>query len=182
MIVMGDEIRRTQGGNNNAYCQDNETNWFDWNLVKRHADVHRFVRLLIARRLLRDAEHELERVSLNVLIERATKAWHGVKLNQPDWGDCSHSVALRAELQKEGLRFQLIMNAFWEPLEFELPRLQNGGQWRRWIDTGLDSPLDIVPWETAPPVPGSTYRAEARSVVMLHETSVRSSSMAGDNM
>ena len=54
MILMGDEVRRTQHGNNNAYCQDNETSWFDWTLVARHADVHRFVKLLIARRLLRD--------------------------------------------------------------------------------------------------------------------------------
>ena len=53
---MGDEVRRTQHGNNNAYCQDNETSWFDWTLLEKHADVHRFVRLLIARRLLRDLE------------------------------------------------------------------------------------------------------------------------------
>ncbi len=55
MILMGDEVRRTQHGNNNAYCQDNETSWFDWTLVAKHADVHRFVRLLNAQRLLRDA-------------------------------------------------------------------------------------------------------------------------------
>ena len=53
MILMGDEVRRTQGGNNNAYCQDNETSWFDWTLLEKHADVHRFVKLLTARRLLR---------------------------------------------------------------------------------------------------------------------------------
>ena len=51
MILMGDEVRRTQLGNNNAYCQDNENNWFDWALLEKHADVHRFVKLLIARRL-----------------------------------------------------------------------------------------------------------------------------------
>ena len=68
MIVMGDEVRRTQRGNNNAYCQDNETSWFDWTLLARHADVHRFVKLLIARRLMRDVEHERRRVSLNQLL------------------------------------------------------------------------------------------------------------------
>ena len=68
MIVMGDEVRRTQRGNNNAYCQDNETSWFDWTLLSKHADVHRFVKLLIARRLLRDVEHERRRVSLNQLL------------------------------------------------------------------------------------------------------------------
>ena len=64
MILMGDEVRRTQRGNNNAYCQDNERAWFDWTLLEQHADVHRFVRLLNARRLLRDVEHEEQRVSL----------------------------------------------------------------------------------------------------------------------
>ena len=65
MILMGDEVRHTQHGNNNAYCQDNELSWFDWTLVEKHADVHRFVKLLIARRLLRDGEHERNRVSLD---------------------------------------------------------------------------------------------------------------------
>ena len=63
----------------------------------------------------------------------------------------------------------MILNAYWEPLDFELPPLDQeyGPVWRRWIDTGLDSPNDIVQWQTAPAVPGSTYRAEARSVVVL---------------
>ena len=49
MILMGDEVRRTQRGNNNAYCQDNEISWFDWTLLMKHPDVHRFVSLLNAR-------------------------------------------------------------------------------------------------------------------------------------
>jgi glycogen operon protein len=169
MILMGDEVRQTQGGNNNAYCHDNETSWFNWNLLQRHADILRFTRLHIARRLLRDVSHEQERLSLNALLQQAKKAWHGVKLGQPDWGDSSHSVALSAEVPKEGLRFHLILNAYWEPLVFELPPTGTDSRnpWRRWIDTALDSPHDIVPWENAPPVPGNTYRAEARSVVAL---------------
>src|SRR6266576_2218924 len=113
MILMGDEVRRTQQGNNNAYCQDNETSWFDWTLVAKHADVHRFVALINARRLLRDAEPEGRRLSLNQVLRKAIKAWHG------------------------------------------------------WIDTTLDSPQDIVEWGTAPTVPGGTYRAGPRSVVVL---------------
>jgi isoamylase len=166
MILMGDEVRHTQGGNNNAYCQDNDISWFDWSRVKKHADVHRFVQLLIARRLLRDVEHERQRVSLTTMLDQANKAWHGVKPFQADWGDSSHSVALGAELKREGLRFHLILNAFWEPLTFELPKPE-GGSWKRWIDTGLDSPNDIVAWKTAPAISGDTYRALARSVVML---------------
>jgi glycogen operon protein len=169
MILMGDEVRRTQRGNNNAYCHDNDTNWFDWTLLAKHADVHRFVTLLNARRTMRDVEHERQRLSLTQLIGQANKAWHGVKLGQPDWSQHSHSVAFSGELRKERILFYMILNAYWEPLHFELPPVPDGSDnpWRRWIDTALDSPLDIVPWQTAPSIPGYTYRAEARSVVML---------------
>jgi isoamylase len=173
MILMGDEVRHTQRGNNNAYCHDNEISWFDWALVEKHADVHRFVRLLIERRLLRDVGHERQRTSLNELIRGANKAWHGAQLYQPDWGDRSHSVAFGAELRNEGLRFHLILNAYWEPLDFELPGVAGGAPWRRWIDTALDTPHDIAPWQEAPAVPGGAYRAQARSVVMLFASAGR---------
>ena len=171
MLLMGDEVRRTQEGNNNAYCQDNETSWFDWTLVDRHADLHRFVRLLNGRRLLRDVEHERQRVSLNQLIKQATKAWHGVKVGQPDWGKQSHSFALSTSLRGEGLFVYVILNAYWEPLDFELPLPDHPERkaWRRWIDTSRPSPEDIVLWETAPVVDGLTYRAGPRSVVVLFE-------------
>ena len=167
MILMGDEVRHTQGGNNNAYCQDNDISWLDWKRIDKHADVHRFLKLLIERRLLRNVEHERQRTSLTTMLAQAKKAWHGVKLFQPDWGDSSHSVALGAEVKRKGLRFHLILNAYWEPLTFELPRLEGADSWRRWIDTGLDSPNDIVPWQTAPVLPDASHRAESRSVVML---------------
>ena len=169
MILMGDEVRRTQRGNNNAYCHDDETVWFDWTLVAKHADVHRFVTLLNTRRTLRDMEHERQRMSLTQLIGQANKAWHGVKLGQPDWSQHSHSVAFSGELRKERILFYMILNSYWEPLHFDLPPVPDGSDnpWRRWIDTALDSPLDIVPWQTAPSIPVYTYRAEARSVVVL---------------
>jgi isoamylase len=167
MILMGDEVRHTQGGNNNAYCQDNDISWFDWRCVKKHADVHRFFKLLIERRLRRDVEHEQNRVSLTTLINQAHQAWHGVKLNQPDWGDASHAIAFGAVLKNEGVYFHFILNAYWEPLVFELPKAPPDNPWRRWVDTGLDSPEDIMPWQATKPVSGQSYRAEARSVVML---------------
>jgi glycogen operon protein len=167
MILMGDEVRRTQHGNNNAYCHDNELSWFDWTLIEKHASLRRFVSLLCARRRLRTAEHGRRRVSLGTMLRDAQKAWHGIKLDQPDWSDASYSVALGGELRTEGLRFHLILNAYWNPLEFELPKLAGGVSWRRWIDTSLDSPNDIVPWESAPTVSENPYRTEARTVVML---------------
>ena len=165
MILMGDEVRRTQGGNNNAYCHDDESTWFDWSLLEKHADVHRFVTLLAKRRLLRDVEHEQRRVSLTQLIAGAVKAWHGVKLGQADWSEHSHSVAFTAEIAKDRMMVHMILNAYWEPLEFEVPPAP--GPWRRWIDTSLSSPDDIVELRKTPPVPGRTYRAGPRSVVVL---------------
>jgi glycogen operon protein len=71
--------------------------------------------------------------------------------------------------EKQDLLCYFILNAFWEPLDFELPRTgKSGTTWRRWIDTALDSPEDIVEWETAPVVATQTYRAMARSVVALY--------------
>lgn len=70
-------------------------------------------------------------------------------------------------MKKEGLVFYLLMNAYWEALEFELPAT-NGKPWRRWIDTALPSPDDIVPWQTGPTVAGPTYPSGPRSVVMLY--------------
>jgi isoamylase len=103
MLLMGDEVRRTQHGNNNAYCHDNAGNWFDWTLLSKHADVHRFTKLLIARRVLRNERHERDRVSLNEMLRQARTAWHGVELSQPDWGRDSHALAFGAEMPAEGL-------------------------------------------------------------------------------
>jgi glycogen operon protein len=163
---MGDEMRRTQHGNNNAYCQDNPISWLDWTLLERHADLHRFVSLLNARRLLRDEMHERRRVPLGRMIWEASKTWHGVVAGRPDWGLHSHSVALEAALPREGLRIYLVLNAYWEPLDFELPPA-GAAAWCRWIDTAQDSPDDIVPWREARPVAGPRYPVGPRSVALL---------------
>jgi isoamylase len=169
MISMGDEVRRTQLGNNNAYCQDNEISWFDWTQVAKHADVHRFATMLIARRLFRDCDQAGQCPSLNEFLRDANKSWHGVRLGQPDWSNFSHSLALNAEAPDKSLTLHVILNAYWEPLEFELPQpgSDEGSSWRRWIDTSLESPHDISDWETAQPLPGRTYRAGPRSVVVF---------------
>jgi isoamylase len=169
MILMGDEVRRTQHGNNNAYCQDDEIGWFDWTLVTKHADVLRFVSLLNARRLSFDEEPDLERLALNQLLRKAKRVWHGVKLGRLDWCHSCHSLAFTAEATNENLLFHMILNAYWEPLEFELPPADQKGEitWRRWIDTALDSPHEIEEWQAAPLIPSRTYRAAPYSVVVL---------------
>ena len=169
MMLMGDEVRRTQRGNNNAYCQDNETSWFDWTLLATRADIHRFVALLNARRVLRGAKPERQRVALSQLLRNAAITWHGVKLGEPDWRHSSHSIAFTAKSAMDRASYHVIINAYWEPLEFELPPVSEGGRhpWRRWIDTFLDSPHDIVEWKSAPAIAARSYRAEPRSVVVL---------------
>jgi isoamylase len=169
MMLMGDEVRRTQRGNNNAYGQDNEISWFDWTLLTQRAGVHRFVSVLNARRVLRDVEHQRHRVVLNDLIQQANITWHGVELGRPDWRPTSHSIAFTARLPIERMSFHVLINAYWEPLDYELPPISEGvrAPWRRWIDTFLDSPDDIVEWEHASVVAGRTYRAAPRSMVVL---------------
>jgi glycogen operon protein len=164
-ILMGDEVRRTQRGNNNAYCQDNQLSWFDWSLLSKHAHVRRFVRLLLSRRVTRRMEQERRRSSLNEWLREATWRWHGVKTGKPGWSRDSPSLAFSAELPEEGLRFYWILNAYWEPLDFEVPAATE--PWRRWIDTALDSPHDIIEWQAAPLFPGRTNHAAKRSVVAL---------------
>ena len=172
MFVMGDEVRRTQLGNNNAYCHDNEANWFDWSLLSKHADLYRFVKTLISRRRLRGGDSEFQGMTLTEIISKGLKGWHGVKLNQPDWDDDSHSIALSVRLANDILHVYLIFNAYWEPLNFELPVMETGQRdpWRRWIDTSLESPDDIVEWQEAPSVAGYTYQVGPRSVTVLWAT------------
>ena len=169
MLLMGDEVRRTQHGNNNAYCQNGENGWFDWRLVDRHADVRRFVKLLNLFRLRRDVVADEESaLSLNQLLERTDIQWHGVSLDRPDWSEHSHSLAFT--VKSFGSRFLLhsIFNAYWEPLTFELPVTAAKDQvWRRCIDTALTSPDDIWPWDLAPSVADRNYLAQPRSVVVL---------------
>jgi glycogen operon protein len=168
MLLMGDEIRRTQQGNNNAYCQDNEISWFDWTLVDRYADVLRFVRVLNAFRKQRDVVVEGSTLNLNELLQRAKIRWSGVALDHPDWGEHSHSLAMTLESLRARFLFHCLFNAYTEPLTFELPSVAPGDEpWRRCIETALPSPEDASPWDRAPVVHDRVYVAQPRSVVLL---------------
>jgi glycogen operon protein len=169
MLRMGDEVRRTQGGNNNAYCQDNETSWFDWRQVERHADVYRFVRILISARLMRDTSGRDDDLTLSQIIRQAQIEWHGIRLGQPDWGHNSHSIALTACNRSGGIVFHFMINAYSETLIFELPPPQRlpGSCWLRWFDTSCSSPNDIVPWDEAQSYDGTTYELPPHSLAVL---------------
>ena len=169
MILMGDEVRRTQWGNNNAYCQNNEIGWFDWTLPEKNADLLRFVRRLISARQRRDYTDVAPTLTLNQLLSQARIQWHGVRLHQPDWGDDSHSIAVT--VWSLGGRFvtHLMINAYWKPLRFEIPPVPDSSLqgWRRWIDTARASPDDICSRGEAPRVRGATCLVEAHSLVAL---------------
>jgi isoamylase len=93
MIVAGDEVRRTQRGNNNAYCQDNEISWFDWYLVQRNQEIFRFFKEMIAFRARHPVVHR-RRFFTGEMNERglADIAWHGCQLNAPGWSDPTSAV------------------------------------------------------------------------------------------
>ena len=168
MLLMGDEVRRTQGGNNNVFCQDNIISWFDWTLVEKHADVHRFVRELIALRMNRDLPVERLDMTLNELMRQQPVQWHGVRLNAPDWAHESHTLVGTVRLLGYPLLLNFIVNAYWEALEFELPALGEAQEsWRKCVDTSLNPPDDICRWADAQRLQGPTCLVQPRSVVLL---------------
>jgi len=171
MLLMGDEIRRTQGGNNNGYCLGADTAGFDWASLSREAQLHRFARELIRLRTGRSfPTRRLLAAAPGPLIPRRME-WHGVRLSQPDWSDQSHSLAVRIEWEGTELTLHLLLNAYWEALAFEVPPLADGqAGWRRCLDTSRASPEDICFDLEAPLITSSTVVVEPRSVVALLAT------------
>ncbi|NLT72783.1 MAG: glycogen debranching protein GlgX [Chloroflexi bacterium] len=169
MILGGDEFARTQAGNNNAYCQDNETSWHNWSLAEERADLVRFVRLLVALRQRHPTltkEHRMDGRPYDAMLYDGV-LFHGVHISQPDWGYHSHSLAMQLQALRGDTGLYAIMNAYHEPLEFELP---SESRWRRLIDTALASPEDIVENESEGPVLADPrYRAAPHSMVVLGE-------------
>jgi isoamylase len=168
MLLMGDEVRRTQGGNNNAYGHDDPTSWFDWTAVGRHADIHRFTKGLIRiRRRVATLLDMPDDAGLLDMLRDAQHEWSGVDVGKPDLGDESHSIALTIRADAGALH--LIFNAYWEALDFALPAPDaTAGPWQRVVDTSLDAPDDItVDIDGATEVTGGTYRTGPRSVVLL---------------
>ena len=168
MLLMGDEVRRTQGGNNNAYCLDDPTSWFDWSGTERHADVLRFTKGLIRlrRRLASLLEVPGEKNLLD-LLANATIEWSGATLGAPDLGESSRSVAVTIHAGTGAMH--LIFNAYWEPIEFELPQLDETlDGWRRIVDTSRQAPDDLASTFTeAQVISTPAYRTEPRSITIL---------------
>jgi glycogen operon protein len=158
MLLAGDEFLRTQQGNNNAWCQDNEVSWVDWRLRERHADFFRFVKELIALRKRHPAlrRRSFFRGSGPQRNQPPDVVWHGVEPGQPDFSPTSRTLALaidgRYTDRGPDRDFYCVFNAWQERLPFHVPRSPSGRPWRRLIDTALPSPQDVVGPDEGPPV------------------------------
>jgi glycogen operon protein len=154
MIVMGDEVGRTQLGNNNTYCQDNDLNWLDWTLVEKNSDLFRFFKNCIAFRhthpLLRNRHFFSNRD--HVGSGYPDISWHGTEAWHPDWSDSSRTLAfmLDGKHAHGGMAqddtIYVAMNMHWDAHWFSLPGLSDGKTWHVFANTGSNSPDDI--WES----------------------------------
>jgi glycogen operon protein len=160
LLLMGDEFARTQQGNNNAYCQDNDISWVDWNLAQKNAGLVRFTSLMIALRKKYFA------ISREQFLGRVS--WHGTKVGDPDWTGQARTLAMQLSGGNGQPNFYVIFNAHWEPHRFALPSLDGHWRWRRLMDTNLPSPDDVVEEKNAVPLnPGDHYFVSPRSTVIL---------------
>jgi glycogen operon protein len=171
MFVAGDEVRRTQQGNNNAYCQDNEISWFDWRLVEKNRSLLRFWKLLIAARTHFHAGRAGRPGGFfkGEVNERGLPdiAWHGTQLNDPGWDDPNARCLAFTLGGFEGESdLHAVLNMYWDALEFEVP-IVPGRRWYRIVDTARPSPDDIVETARQVPIDGHQVRVEGRSVLIL---------------
>jgi len=178
MILGGDEFLRTQRGNNNAYCQDNEISHFDWSLAAKNKDMVEFVRRLIAfRKRTPLFRRRIFFSCQDGVLDRCKDInWYDENLNPPDWGNPEkRCLAFLIEgdkmneiSQNHGKDVMVIINSHWEEKHFHLPKSNNGETWYRIIDTALSPGKDISEDDKAYPLPSKeNYLAAPRSVVVL---------------
>ncbi len=168
MLLMGDEVRRSQLGNNNAYCQDNEISWFDWSGLDKYADLRRFTKYLIDFTQAKAIFRQKKILATTTTTKAPQIIWHGTRLGHPDWRDDSHSLAFSLNHPECGEHLHVMLNAYWQPLIFDLPPpRQPGNCWHRIVDTALLAPEDFCPLEAASPIEEGIYKVEARSSVVL---------------
>lgn len=168
MLLMGDEVRRTQLGNNNAYCHDSEINWFNWNLIKENEELLKFVSNLI--------EFTQEKAIFNWCSSwkeggpagSSIIKWHGIKPGKPDFSFHSRTIAFELDDFVSKEHYYIGFNTYWEPLVFELPVLPNKKLWKRIIDTNLPSPLDFAVQGEEEVINSFYYNLQPRSGILLY--------------
>jgi glycogen operon protein len=160
MLSAGDEVRRTQRGNNNAYCQDNAVSWFDWHLLKRHGDIRRFVRELIRFRKKEVAVRQPYFMTGQSKTSNGLPdiSWYGALGGAVPWNNSLDRsltcliAAVPPTTEHEGSLYHLLMmfHGGWEPREFCFPAVCQKFSWRLFLDTSSAAPNDIFPEGTGP--------------------------------
>jgi glycogen operon protein len=177
MILGGDEMGRTQKGNNNAYCQDNEISWYNWPLLQRNSGLFRFVREMIAFRLrhhgfMRPEFYTGRNGSYNAIPDIT---WFDEWGKTPDWENIGYSIAMRMDGSRSDILadrddndFFIMLNGGSKKTVFSICLPLPGKRWVRAVDTALSSPEDILlpGMEKDLPYPGR-YTVQARSMVIL---------------
>ncbi len=159
LFLGGDEFRRSQGGNNNAFCQDNETSWYNWNLLQKNQEIFRFTREMIAfrkrHRVLREVKFYTDE----------DVAWLSPEAQTPDWHGQTRSLGCRIHGERE---LYLMFHADPTERRFAVPRLTEGKTWCCAVDTSRPMPYDICPAGTEKPlIDGQSYVVSPRSMVIL---------------
>jgi glycogen operon protein len=162
MLLGGDEFRRTQGGNNNAYCQDNATSWHDWGCLERHKDIFRFTQGILAFR----RAHPI--LSKEQFYTEAEIRWFGPRGGLPNWAEPKEKQLACLIHEDEKHALWLMFNAGAETVDFSLPALPPGDRWYRAADTGRQVPQDLFPAGEEPPWEDpQAYRLGPRSSAIL---------------
>jgi isoamylase len=162
MLLAGDEFRRGQGGNNNAYCQDNETSWVDWSLLDRHREVRRFVQGILA---FRRAHSALRR---EAFYTGEDIQWLAADGRSPDWSD-PRQKSLACLIYGHGESdLYCMFNASPTAIRFFLPPPPRLGSWYLALDTAQPTPRDVCATGDARALRNRTrYAAEPHSAVIL---------------
>ena len=168
LFVAGDEIRRTQGGNNNTYCHDNELNWFDWSLVEKNGEIYRFFKHMIAFRRKHPVLHRSrffsgERNDRDLL----DVSWHGLEVGKPSWDDPeARVIACTLGGFDDDADIHIMTNMGSNDETFELPGVM-GRRWYKVVDTGEMSPGDFLDRDSSRPIASTECAVRAHSIVVL---------------
>ncbi|MDR2069706.1 MAG: glycogen debranching protein GlgX [Spirochaetaceae bacterium] len=177
MILGGDELGRTQQGNNNAYCQDNEISWYDWSFLKKNEGLFRFIKEMVAFRLrhhgfMRPEFYTGRDGNYNAIPDIS---WFDEKGNSPDWEKMNACLALRMDGSRADILadqddndFFIMFNGGKEQVPFALCEALEGKTWVRAADTSLASPEDISPpGKETPLARPDVYLVKGQSMVIL---------------
>ncbi len=168
MLLMGDEVGRSQGGNNNTWCQDNPLGWMDWDPKNLDHDLKEFVLKLISLRkqlpefFSPDSIYDCQKDHTKVKTSPFWIQWHGIKVNKPDWSDWSHTLGFSINKNNEGSAIWLGFNAYKESMLFDLPTPIS--PWKKYLDTSILKTKNV---SKRPLSNQSNVRIESNSLVLM---------------